>query len=71
MSSSIGEREREKMDSPLERRIKTYAFTHQCDLDTASYKVLRDITSEITQNRKTEGLYDSLFGGQDGKTEEN
>lgn len=53
------------MDSPLERRIKTYAFTHpNCDLDTAAYKVLRDITSEITQNRKTEGLYDSLFGGE-------
>lgn len=51
------------MDCPLERRIRTYAFTHQCDLDTAAYKVLRDITSEITQNRKTEGLYDSLFGG--------
>ena len=52
------------MDSPLERRIKTYAFTHpNCDLDTAAYKVLRDITSEITNNRKTEGLYDSLFGG--------
>lgn len=55
------------MDTPLQRRIKTYAFTHQCDLDTAAYKVLRDITSEITMTRKTEGLYDGLFGGEDGE----
>ena len=52
-------------ESPLERKVKTYAFTHQCDLDTAAYKVLRDITSEITMTRKTEGLYDGLFGGEE------
>ena len=63
------------MDSPLERRIKTYAFTHpDCDLDTATYKVLRDITSEANMTRKTEGLYDRLFKGESdgtGKEKEN
>ena len=54
-------------ESPLERKVKTYAFTHQCDLDTAAYKVLRDITSETNMTRNTEGLYDRLFkGGEDG-----
>ena len=54
------------MDSPLERRIKTYAFTHpNCDLDTAAYKVMRDITSETNMTRNTEGLYDRLFKGEE------
>lgn len=46
----------------LEKRIKTYAFVHQCDLDEATYKVLVEIVFECKVARTSEGLYDKLSG---------
>ena len=46
----------------LEKRIKTYAFVHNCDLDKASFDVLREILKETADRRTTEGLYDNLVG---------
>lgn len=53
------------MDSPLERRIKTYAFTHNCDLDEAFYKVIKEVSSELSMTTKKEGLYDRYFGTEE------
>ena len=46
----------------LEKRIKTYAFVHNCDLDKASFEVLREILKETSDRRTAEGLYDNLVG---------
>ena len=55
----------------LKKRIKTYAFVHQCDLDEATYKVLLEIVNECRDERSTEGLFDKLSGveteGKDGR----
>ena len=49
----------------LEKRIKTYAFVHNCDLDKATYEVLREILKETGEKRTTEGLYDALIGEEE------
>ena len=50
------------MDSPLERRIKTYAFVHDTDVDKASRRVLMQVAREVEMRNDTDGLYDELFG---------
>lgn len=49
----------------LGKRIRTYAFVHNCDLDKATYEVLREILRETTDRRTTEGLYDALIGEEE------
>lgn len=49
------------MRTPLQDRIRTYAFQHDCDLDEATLHVLREILHEAAMRRTQEGLYDSLF----------
>ena len=49
------------METPIERRIRTYAFLNDCDLDEASYEVAREIVREAMASRSWEGLYDRLF----------
>lgn len=46
----------------LEKRIKTYAFVHQCDLDKATYMVCVEIVNECKMARSLEGLFDRLSG---------
>ena len=53
----------------LQNMIRNYAFQHNCDFDEATYKVLRNMVSEVTANRSAEGLYDRLFG-EDKKNEQ-
>ena len=47
--------------TPLEKRIRTYAFIHQCDLAEATHKVLVEVLREASAAHTQEGLYDSLF----------
>lgn len=49
-------------EMPLERRIRTYAFTHNCDLDKATYMVCVEIVNECKMARSLEGLFDRLSG---------
>ena len=49
------------MRTPLQDRIRTYAFQNDCDLDEAALHVLREILKEAAMQRTQEGLYDSLF----------
>ena len=51
--------------TPLEQRIRNYAFLHNCDMDEATFKVLVEVVNETSKNRKTEGLYDKLFQERD------
>ena len=51
----------------MEKRIRTYAFVHNCDLDKATFETLREVQKEATEKRTTEGLYDELFGIQEVK----
>ena len=46
----------------LVKRIKTYAFTHNCDLDKATYMVCVEIVNECKMARSLEGLFDRLSG---------
>lgn len=48
------------MITPIEEKIRTYAFTHQCDFDEATYKVLAELMYSLA-NHDVEGLYDRLF----------
>ena len=51
--------------SELDRMIRTYAFTHDCDLDHAAWHVLRKLVRELeTSAKEPEGLYDRIFGGK-------
>lgn len=45
----------------LEKRIKTYAFTHDCDLDKATRKVMLAVAKEIEAMTTCDGLFDMLF----------
>lgn len=47
--------------SPIQNRIRTYAFKNECDFDEATLHVLREILQEAAMMRTQEGLYDSLF----------
>ena len=49
------------MRTPLQERIRTYAFKNECDFDEATLHVLREILQEAAMRRTQEGLYDSLF----------
>lgn len=53
----------------LQNMIRNYAFSHDCDFDRATYKVLRDIVAETGIKRDEAGLYDRLFG-EDKKNEQ-
>ena len=56
---------RENDMSELDRMIRTYAFTHDCDLDHAAWHVLRKLVRELeTSAKEPEGLYDRIFGGK-------
>lgn len=57
------------METPPERRIRTYAFNHGCDMDEATYRVIKEVSSEISMNTKQEGLYDRYFGGEEVNAE--
>ena len=48
-------------ESPLIRRIQTYAFNHGCDMDEATYKVMLETAWNLKPSDK-EGLFDRLFG---------
>ena len=48
--------------SGIERRIKTFAFVNNCDLDKATRKVILQVAGELNTRTDTEGLYDELFG---------
>ena len=51
--------------SELDRMIRTYAFTHDCDLDHAAWHVLRKLVRELEMSaNEPEGLYDKIFGGK-------
>ena len=49
------------MSTPLQKRIRTYAFQHDCDLDEATLPTLREVVREAAMRSTQEGLYDSLF----------
>lgn len=49
----------------LEKRIRTYAFVNNCDLDEATRRVLVEVLREASMAHTQEGLYDSLFGRED------
>ena len=49
----------------LGKRIRTYAFVHNCDLDKATYETLREILKESAEKRTTEGLFDALIGEEE------
>lgn len=49
------------MRTPLQERIRTYAFQNECDFDEATLHVLREVLQEAARQRTQEGLYDSLF----------
>ena len=51
-------------ESPLIRRIQTYAFNHGCDMDEAAYVVMMETARNLKPSDK-EGLFDRLFG-EDG-----
>ena len=51
----------QKNRTPLEERILTYAFVHDCDPDKAARKVMLTIAREIDSSTSCEGLYDRLF----------
>ena len=53
--------------TPIEQRIRKYAFLHNCDLDDATRKVFIEVMSEINAARTTEGLYDRLFKTEDNR----
>lgn len=48
-------------ESPLERQIRTYAFNHGCDVDEATYMVIKDVARKLSP-KDVDGLYDALFG---------
>ena len=47
--------------SPIQDRIRTFAFQDGCDFDKATYTVLNEELNKCTTRRTTEGLYDRLF----------
>ena len=51
--------------SGLVKRIKTYAVTHNCDLDKATYMVCVEIVNECKMARSLEGLFDRLSGTEE------
>jgi len=51
----------DKRMTNLEQTIRKYAFTHDCDMDEAAYRVLVDILHDVSIGRSREGLYDRLF----------
>ena len=53
--------------TPIEQRIRKYAFIHNCDLDEATRTVLIEVMSEINSARTTEGLYDKLFTDENNR----
>lgn len=53
--------------SPIQDRIRTYAFKNECDFDEATLHVLREILQNAAMQRTTEGLYDSLFVSREEK----
>lgn len=48
-------------ESPLEKRIKAYAFANGVDFDEASFRVLNDLVKLAQSKRSYEGLYDRMF----------
>ena len=57
-------------ENAIVRRIMTYAFNHGVDVDEATYKVLVEIREEVGRQASTKGLFDRLFGGEDGHSPE-
>lgn len=56
---------------PVQNRIIAYAFQNpDCDLDHATFKVLRDIIFETTAQRSEEGLYDRLFAPTENRQQQ-
>lgn len=53
--------------TPVQDRIRTFAFQDGCDFDEATYKVLAEIRNEIMTRKTKAGLYDSLFGTEEYK----
>ena len=51
-------------ESPLERQIRTYAFNNGCDVDEATYMVIKEVARNLSP-KEMEGLYDALFGKGD------
>ena len=48
--------------SRLEKMIRVYAFLHNVDFDMAAYRVIIDLVRSVDAVRKTDGLYDRMFG---------
>jgi len=46
----------------IQNMIRNYAFSHDCDFDEATYKVMQKVLQEAQMKRDVEGLYDRLFG---------
>ena len=46
---------------PIQNRIISHAFQHNCSLDKATLYILRQIVNETTIRRTEEGLYAELF----------
>ena len=53
--------------SPIQDRIRTFAFQDGCDFDEATMRVLREIFNDASLKRIQEGLYDSLFVSREEK----
>lgn len=53
--------------SPIQDRIRTFAFQNGCDFDEATMRVLREILNDASLKRTQEGLYDSLFVSREEK----
>ena len=53
--------------SPIQDRIRTFAFQDGCDFDKATYTVLNEELNKCTTQRTTEGLYDRLFVSREEK----
>lgn len=47
--------------TPIEKKIRTYAFNHNTGLDESTYRVMAEVVRS-TNNSNAEGLYDRLFG---------
>lgn len=53
--------------TPVQDRIRTFAFQDGCDFDEATLHVLREIINDAALKRTQEGLYDSLFAFREEK----
>ena len=55
-------------ESPLIRKIQTYAFNHGCDMDEATYRVMTETARELKPSDK-DGLFDRLFAKEENDGE--